>query len=237
MPSRARRRICRGIRARHLGTGICKGICKGLRSDPRRGCSGGLTPRRPPATLNTAMNAPPPAAAPLLTSFAPLARADARVLILGSMPGAASLAAQRYYAYPHNQFWSFMGALCGAGPELAYDARVARLLDAGIAVWDVLRHCQRPGSLDTNIQRDSEVANDFAGFFAAHRQLRAIFLNGGTAAATFRRHVRAQQGASLAALHIEQLPSSSPAHAGRSASDKLRDWSRIGAYLRETAPP
>ena len=93
-------------------------------------------------------------------SFPPAFRTDARVLILGSMPGEASLAAGRYYAHPRNAFWPIMGALFGAGAELPYDQRLARLNAAGVALWDVIARCRRPGSLDSAIE--DSVPNDLA---------------------------------------------------------------------------
>lgn len=140
------------------------------------------------------------------------------------MPGVASLRAGQYYAHPHNAFWKIMGELAGAGPELPYAARCARLAQRGIAVWDVLQSCVRSGSLDAGIDDASIVANDFAAFFAAHRSLRAVFCNGGKAFLCFRRHVRPQLDERAAALPVVQLPSTSPAHAALGLGDKLRRW-------------
>jgi len=156
-------------------------------------------------------------------SFPPLARADARVLILGSMPGAESLRRREYYAHPHNQFWPIMGELFGAGRELPYDERVGRLLDHGIAVWDVLKHCERPGSLDSSIVRGSEVVNDFGAFFRAHPRIGAIFFNGAKSESVFRR-AAALPGQ---APRCTRLPSTSPAHAGLPRAAKLAAWRRI----------
>jgi hypoxanthine-DNA glycosylase len=89
----------------------------------------------------------------------------ARALILGSMPGAASLRAAQYYAHPRNQFWPIMGELVGADPALPYEQRLDRLTSAGIALWDVFARCEREGSLDAHIRDDTAVANDFAEFF------------------------------------------------------------------------
>ncbi len=155
-------------------------------------------------------------------SFAPLAPAGARLLILGSMPGAASLAAGQYYAHPRNAFWPILGALCHFPADAPYAARVAALQAAGVAVWDVLQSCVRPGSLDTAIERSSEVANDIVGLLARHPGIRRIGFNGGTAEAAFRRHVPA---AAVAGLQLLRLPSTSPANASWSFERKLAAWS------------
>ena len=93
-------------------------------------------------------------------SFPPVVSRNSKVLILGSMPGEVSLKAEQYYAHPRNAFWPIMGELFGAGPSLPYQERLVALDNAGIALWDSLRACTRPGSLDSAI-RDEE-ANDFA---------------------------------------------------------------------------
>lgn len=162
-------------------------------------------------------------------SFPPLARRDARLLILGSMPGAESLRRREYYAHPHNQFWPIMGALFGAGRELPYRERVARLLDRGIAVWDVLKACERPGSLDSAIVPGSEVVNDFRAFFRRHPGIGAICFNGAKSESVFARAVR--PGLARADLRLTRLPSTSPAHAGLSRAAKLAAWRRIGESL------
>lgn len=122
----------------------------------------------------------------IVRSFAPIAAPDAHTLILGSMPGIASLEAGQYYAHPRNAFWPIMGALYGAWPGLPYAERVEQLKVSGVAVWDVLQSCVREGSLDADIRE--EVPNDFTEFFARHQNIRRIGLNGGKAAASFRKH-------------------------------------------------
>ncbi|WP_412556296.1 DNA-deoxyinosine glycosylase [Thauera chlorobenzoica] len=160
-------------------------------------------------------------------SFAPVFRADARVLVLGSMPGAASLAAAQYYAHPRNAFWSIMGALFGAGPQLPYTDRLERLVAAGVALWDVIGSCARAGSLDSAIAPDSVVPNDFVALFAACPQLSAVFFNGAAAEAAFRRHV--QRAAATPPLRLARLPSTSPAHAARGFEAKLEAWQTLRA--------
>lgn len=165
----------------------------------------------------------------LARSFPPIAAPGARVLVLGSMPGAASLAAARYYAHPRNAFWPIMGELFGAGPELPYDQRTARLTEHGVAVWDVLRECRRQGSLDASIEVATEQANDFPAFLARFDQIERIYFNGQKAEAAFRRHAAPRLPAErLEGLSLVRLPSTSPANAGQSFAQKLAQWRQIG---------
>ncbi len=169
---------------------------------------------------------------PLVHSFAPVARRDARVLILGSMPGEASLAAGRYYANPHNAFWPIVADVCGFEPATAYARRLAALRARGIALWDVLQSCEREGSLDGDIDGRTLQTNDFAGFFAAHRRVRAVLCNGGTAFTLFTRRVLPGLADAARALPCVRLPSTSPANAGIRPAAKLRAWREaLAAHL------
>ena len=153
--------------------------------------------------------------------FLPVADpATARILVLGSMPGVASLAAGQYYAHPRNQFWPIMGALFGAHPTLPYADRLTVLRQAGIALWDVLASCERQGSLDAAIDVRTAQANDFAAFLDAHPLITRVCFNGALAETRFQRDVMPH----VRALHMTRLPSTSPAHAGMSAADKLSAW-------------
>ena len=159
--------------------------------------------------------------------FTALARGDARVLVLGSLPGAESLRQRRYYAQPRNAFWPIMGALFGAAPERPYEARVRKLLARRVAVWDVCKRAHRSGSLDSSIDRDSIVVNDFASFIASHPGLRLICFNGATAAALYRRLVLPGLAARAAASPTRRLPSTSPAYAALSFAAKLEAWAPV----------
>lgn len=152
-------------------------------------------------------------------SFPPITTPHARVLILGSMPGVASLQAQQYYAHPQNQFWPIMGTLLGFDPQMSYPERCASLQASGIAVWDVLQSCERAGSLDADIAPHSKVANNFPAFFAAHPLIQRVCFNGATAEQIFR-----QQKMCLPELELIRLPSTSPAHAGMQREIKLAHW-------------
>jgi len=156
-------------------------------------------------------------------SFPAIASADARLLILGSIPGKASLEANQYYAHPRNLFWTILGALVGAHPALDYAERTRILTASGIALWDVLKSCKRPGSLDADIDKSTMIANDFAAFFAAHPNIDRIFFNGATAEHAFRRQVLPTLLDAEPFL-LKRLPSTSPAHAALSYHQKLESW-------------
>lgn len=160
-----------------------------------------------------------------LRSFPPIADPQSTTLILGSMPGVASLLAQRYYAHPRNVFWPIVGTLLDIAPTADYAARVAALQAAHIALWDVLQSCRREGSLDTRIARGSEVANDFPGFLRTHPGITRIFFNGAKAEASFRRLVLPELAPTT--LQLSRLPSTSPAHAALSLADKIAAWRAI----------
>jgi TDG/mug DNA glycosylase family protein len=162
-----------------------------------------------------------------IESFPPIVSEMSKVLILGSMPGELSLRAGQYYAHPRNAFWPIMGELFGAGPALPYGARITRLEAAGIALWDTLQTCVRPGSLDTSITE--EAANDFATFFSRYRSITQVFFNGRKAEAVFHRH--AMPSLRNYGLTYARLPSTSPAHAGMSLAAKVKEWSIVRRSL------
>lgn len=166
-----------------------------------------------------------------VTSFAPLAHPSARILILGSMPGVASLEAGQYYAHPRNAFWPIMASLCGFSAELPYARRVAALKSTGIALWDVLQSCHRPGSLDAAIASGSRVPNDFRAFFAAHPGIRLVAFNGAEAERSFKALVLPQ--IDVYGIRCVRLPSTSPAHAVP-VERKLAAWREA---LNRPMPP
>jgi double-stranded uracil-DNA glycosylase len=155
--------------------------------------------------------------------FPPIADRRARVLILGSMPSEASLAAGEYYAFRHNQFWRIAGEICGFDADAPYARRKAALKRRRIALWDVVASCVRPGSLDASIRDDSIRANEFTVFLARHPGIRRVCFNGRKAESAWRRHVEPRLPGSLA-LEYRLLPSTSPAHAGMGYRSKLRAW-------------
>ena len=165
-----------------------------------------------------------------LIGLAALSPPKARVLLLGSMPGAASLAQQQYYAHPRNLFWPIMAELAGFSAHLPYPEKVRALNSSGIALWDVIASCRRAGSLDSAI-RDEQV-NDFAGFFAKQPNLAAIGFNGGKAWQSFKRHVLPLQIVP-AATKLIVLPSTSPAHAVLDFNAKLQQWQQLRPFLSD----
>jgi len=167
----------------------------------------------------------------LLQGFEPLVGRAPTVLILGSMPSAASLAQHQYYARPQNAFWRIMGELCGAGPELEYAERTRRLTDAGIALWDVIGHCVRPGSLDSAIDMKSVEANDFAALLTRFPSIRAVCFNGRKSQEVWRRNVRSSVEEVWPDLVYIDLPSTSPAMATLDFAGKLERWSRVKEFL------
>jgi TDG/mug DNA glycosylase family protein len=162
---------------------------------------------------------------PVLASagFAPIARGDARVLILGSLPGTRSLHEAEYYAHPQNAFWPIMRELFSV--EGGYERRCEQLVSNGIAVWDVLARSVRPGSMDADIQMRTAEVNDFDRFFSEYPDVRLICFNGQKAAQMFKAMVQLEQSESM--LRFETLPSTSPAYAAIDFAEKLSRWRNI----------
>ena len=169
-----------------------------------------------------------------VSSFPPIENPQASILILGSMPGKASLQAGQYYAHPRNAFWPIMGELVGAVPRLNYPERIGKLRSAGIALWDVLACCARDGSLDANIIEDTISPNDFKHFFSTHMRISHVFFNGGMAEKCFQRYVLPTLEAKP--LNFKRLPSTSPAHASMPYAQKLTAWADMLSLVQPTAP-
>lgn len=158
-------------------------------------------------------------------AFAPVVDANTRLLILGSLPGDASLAAQQYYAHPQNAFWRLVGRVVGQDlVALPYPERVQAVQAAGIGLWDVIAGGERKGSLDAAI-RNAEAA-DLNRLIDALPELRAVAFNGALSARTGRRSLGERPG-----LTLIDLPSSSPAHA-RPFEQKAAVWDRLALTLR-----
>jgi len=159
------------------------------------------------------------------------AATDCRVLVLGSMPGAASLQAAQYYAHPRNRFWPLMAALTGIDATTPYLERLRALQLAGVGLWDVIGQCQRTGSLDTAIVRGSEVPNPLPTLIAGLPRLAAIACNGATAHRAFVRWVQPQLDLRAAALPVWSLPSTSPANAGWPLGRLRAAWQPLADVL------
>jgi hypoxanthine-DNA glycosylase len=155
---------------------------------------------------------------PLLEGLPPIGSPDPRLLILGNMPSVLSLESRQYYGNPRNPFWRIVGELYGCDPDAPYEQRTESLVRHGIAVWDVLKHCRRVGSLDSAIEPDSMVANDFGPFFAARPGIERVYFNGAAAERNIARLVHLD-----VPVEYHRLPSTSPAQTMRYA-DKLAVW-------------
>jgi hypoxanthine-DNA glycosylase len=156
--------------------------------------------------------------------FEPVVDAHTRLLILGSLPGDASLRAGQYYGHPRNAFWRLIGGVIGRDlAALPYEDRLTALKAAGVGLWDVIASAERPGSLDAAIRQPE--AADLRGLVQGLPALRAVAFNGGTAARLGRAVLADPPG-----LALIDLPSSSPAHA-RPFADKAAAWAVLAEPL------
>lgn len=153
-------------------------------------------------------------------SFTPISDAHSKVLVLGTMPGVASLEMNQYYGHPRNAFWKLMFAVFEQPFSNDYEVRKQLALQNHIAIWDVLQACVREGSLDSAIEQ--EVPNDFKSFLGAHPNLELIAFNGQKAAKFFKQYVILNKP-----IRQVVLTSTSPANAGVSFEQKLREWQII----------
>jgi len=156
-------------------------------------------------------------------SFLPIYNENARVLILGSLPGKRSIAEQGYYAHPQNAFWPIMAQILGFDTQLEYAMRLEQLKVAGVALWDVVAQAERPGSLDSAIVRSGAQYNDIPDLLGQCSQIELIAFNGAAAAEMFQRAKKCW-GRELKLPKSVKLPSTSPAHAAMSREQKLAAW-------------
>ena len=162
-----------------------------------------------------------------INSFPPVIGENPHTLILGSMPGRASLEAQQYYAWPHNAFWPIMAELYGFDVTLEYSLRLQRLASNGVLLWDVLRQCERSGgSLDSAIDPLTEIPNAIPQLLSAQPTIHTLCFNGGKAWSSFRRHLLAQIR-NPGNYQYHQLPSTSPANARMNAEQKFTAWKQV----------
>lgn len=156
--------------------------------------------------------------------LAPVWRSDARLLVLGSMPGRRSLLEQAYYAHPRNAFWAIAEALFGVPADAPYPDRLDGLREAGVALWDVIARCRRRGSLDQAIDAASVEPNRIDELLQRCPAIEVIAFNGAAAEAVFRRHVLPTLASRAAAIRRLRLPSTSPAHAALRLEKKIECW-------------
>jgi double-stranded uracil-DNA glycosylase len=157
----------------------------------------------------------------------PIARSDARLFVLGSLPGDASLAARRYYAHPTNQFWRLLGSAIGEDLDaLDYPSRLELIAARRIGLWDVIASARRPGSLDQAIRNAEH--NEIRHLLEDYRDLRAIAFNGTTAAAAGRKLI----GEAPSGLVLIDLPSSSAANT-RPFAEKAIAWAQLRDFLQQ----
>lgn len=154
---------------------------------------------------------------PVLHGLSPITGPAPRILVLGSFPSILSLGHSEYYGNPRNRFWAVMERVLDIPAGLPYAERTRRLTQRGVALWDVVASCERPGSADSRIR--NPVPNDLAGFFYGHSTLRLVALNGTAAARLYHRF------AEIPGLPSITLPSTSPANAAMGFEEKVRQWS------------
>lgn len=158
------------------------------------------------------------------SGFPPIARNDSKVLILGSMPGEKSLTMNQYYAHKQNSFWKIIFSIYNETFAEEYKTKIHILKKNHLALWDVLKSCQRSGSLDSNIIADSTSVNDFYDFLSSHKKIIKICFNGQKAYQIFKRDVLKNSEGFFEQYEIIVLPSTSPAHASIHWTKKLTIW-------------
>jgi hypoxanthine-DNA glycosylase len=162
-----------------------------------------------------------------IIGFKPIADCNAKILILGSMPGEVSLQKMQYYGHTRNSFWSIILTLLGETADLdiiTYKQRKDILIKNQIAVWDVLQSCFRSGSLDTAIKMNSIKVNDFNKLFSNYTTIKKVYFNGAKAEAIYTKHVLPHIEEQFKYLKYVRLPSTSPAHASMTLEQKTLAW-------------
>lgn len=160
-----------------------------------------------------------------IEGLAPIIDHNSRVLILGTMPGEESLRRLEYYGHPRNQFWPIFYSIYNAGSPASYQAKISFIREKGIAIWDVIKRCNRAGSSDAKI---SDVClNDFNLLLAEYPGIKSVFFNGQKAYEIFQRQVKFENYG----LTLKALPSTSPANATLSLEMKIREWAIIRTIL------
>lgn len=158
-------------------------------------------------------------------SFPPVLGRAPRVLILGTMPGQRSLDEQQYYAHPRNSFWWIMEQAFGLDHRAPYADRIHELQKLPVALWDVLASCVRPGSLDSDIQRNSEIPNNISCLLVSNPSVVTVLCNGQAAATLFRRHILPTLAYDVKArIELRAMPSTSPAYAAMGRDEKAAQW-------------
>lgn len=163
----------------------------------------------------------------LKQGFPPVIEKNSTVLILGSMPGEESLRKNEYYGHPRNTFWKIMAALFGIDSSMKYEERTRMLLNKRIALWDVMKICERKGSLDSNINNRTIIENDFVAFFNNYPNIRNVFFNGAKAEKEYIKRVLPKLPISKQEICYDRLPSTSPAMAQLPLRVKISRWSKI----------
>ena len=154
-------------------------------------------------------------------SFSPVADKDAKILILGTMPGVESLIKNQYYGNNRNHFWKIIYTIFDDTVDVSYAKRKKYILKNHIALWDVLKSCERKGSLDSAIR--NEVPNDFNSFFSKYNKIRAVYFNGTEAYNKFKKHVGFKDEVNIKYV---RLPSTSPANT-KKEDMKFKEWRQI----------
>ena len=159
---------------------------------------------------------------PYIHSFDPIIDNNSQVLILGSMPGTISLEKGQYYAHSLNKFWTLIYSIFKIQPDTTYEGKISFLKSRHIALWDVIKECQRTGSSDSKII--NPIINDFGTLLNQYPGIEAIFFNGKKAEQLFNKYLK---DITASGIQFITLPSSSPANAGFSLNQKLAAWSVI----------